>query len=343
MRRCLAALLLLLLPAFAQAGVYISFESERIDPSMKEPVRLILTFDGALYRSHVSVHGSGGFSKEWDLRPVVAGKEYSWTWPQAEGKATYEVKVEMVTDLAEKEYQDGFFEIAAAVPITASIPPDSVDIPSRSFDVVSNHPPSSVEVEVMGDDLSILGQSTFVPSDAVRGKAVRVTWEPTREGTVFRVLATVRDEFDYYARVEIVPWALEIPHDDVIFATNQHTIPEDEAPKVDKAWAKILEVAEKYKEFVQCSLYVAGYTDTVGNDGDNQALSERRAMSLARYFQSKGAKMPIHYQGFGEGVLAVETGDNVDESANRRALYIITAGQSPKKKDTPRAAWRRAQ
>ncbi len=195
----------------------------------------------------------------------------------------------------------------------------------------------------MGDDLSIVGQSTFVPSDAVRGKAVRVTWEPTREGTVFRVLATVRDEFDYYARVEIVPWVLEIPHDDVIFATNQHTIPEDEAPKVDKAWAKILEVAEKYKEFVQCSLYVAGYTDTVGNDGDNQALSERRAMSLARYFQSKGAKMPIHYQGFGEGVLAVETGDNVDESANRRALDIITEGQSPKKKDTPRAAWRRAQ
>ena len=42
-----------------------------------------------------------------------------------------------------------------------------------------------------------------------------------------------------------------------------------------------------------------------------------------------GYDAPIYYYGFGESLLAVKTGDGVDESANRRVLYIVTSDVPP--------------
>lgn len=326
----------------AEAGVYITFSRDHVQLAQKEPARFVVTFDEELYRASISVTGPN-LSKRFDLKPVEPGKEYAWEWPVPVGTSTYEVKVEMVDDQANKTYQDASLQITGVPALTASIPLESVDVAGRGFDVVSSHPPSSVEIEVMGDDLRILGTSTFMVSGAEQGRPVRVTWDPTAAGNIFRIGVTVRDEWEQWTSFEIVPWTLAIPHEDVNFPTNESTILPEEAPKVDRAYVQIVDIAAKYKEWVQCHLYVAGYTDTVGDGSSNQALSEKRALALARYFQQKGLKLAIHYQGFGESVLAVETGDSVDEVLNRRALYLITAGPPPRSKDTPRAGWKRLQ
>ena len=98
---------------------------------------------------------------------------------------------------------------------------------------------------------------------------------------------------------------------------------------------------KKYGQWVQCSLYISGYTDTVGDSASNQSLSQRRALALAQYFADQGATFPVYYQGYGERVLAVPTEDSVDLAANRRALYVITAGPPPRGKDTPGGSWKR--
>jgi outer membrane protein OmpA-like peptidoglycan-associated protein len=151
----------------------------------------------------------------------------------------------------------------------------------------------------------------------------------------------VRDDFGYWTDVDILPWQLTIPHEDVVFATNQSEIPPDEAPKLEAAWGEIESAVRKYGELVTVTLWVGGYTDTVGDASDNQALSERRAMSLARWFKTRGYKAVVWYQGFGESVLAVQTADAVDEQRNRRALYVLTAGSPPSGADTPRSAWKK--
>lgn len=329
-------------PGSADAGVYATFERDHVQLAQKEQARFVVQFDEALFRAAVAVAGPG-FTKRLDIKPVEPGKEYSWSWPVPVGTSSYTVNVEMVDDLANKTYQDLTLQVTGVPALTASIPLESVDVAARGFDVVSSHPPSAVEIEVMGDDLSILGTSTFAVTDASQGRPVRVTWEPTRSGNIFRIGVTVRDEWDQWTAFEIVPWTLVIPHEDVNFPTNESTILPEEAPKVDRAFVQITEIAAKYKEWVQCHLYVAGYTDTVGDGSSNQQLSERRALALAKYFQQKGLKLAIHYQGFGESVLAVETGDGVDEILNRRALYLITAGPPPRSKDTPRSGWKRLQ
>ena len=234
-----------------------------------------------------------------------------------------------------------YLYVASAPPIQASVPPESVDLTTRSFDLVSNHPPSHVELEVMNDNRQIIGKSTFQVEGAERGKPVRVTWEEQGEGNLFRIEAKAHDIYGYWAGVEIVPWTLQIPHEDVVFPTGGHEILPEELPKLERAWTEIRKAIKKYGEWVQCSLFVAGYTDTVGDRASNQGLSQRRALSLAKYFVDQGSGFPVHYRGYGESALAVPTEDNVGLEANRRALYVITAGSPPGGKDTPGGGWKR--
>ena len=74
------------------------------------------------------------------------------------------------------------------------------------------------------------------------------------------------------------------------------------------------------------TLYIAGHTDTVGNNGSNLKLSQDRARSIAAWFRKRGVRLPISFEGFGETSLAVRTADNVDEVRNRRVDYVLSDG-----------------
>ena len=216
-----------------------------------------------------------------------------------------------------------------------------MDLAARQFSLTTNHPPEKVKVEVIADDLSSLGETTFVVEGATRGSPVRVTWEQQGEGEVFRISVRAFDEYGYWAAVEIIPWALVVPHEDVTFPTGSHEILAEEAPKLEAAWKEIVKALDKYGEWIPTpTLYVGGYTDTVGDASSNQGLSERRALAIAQWFKKRSeGRVAIRYQGFGESALAKETPDGTDEIMNRRAVYIITPGGHPSGKDTPRAAW----
>jgi outer membrane protein OmpA-like peptidoglycan-associated protein len=69
---------------------------------------------------------------------------------------------------------------------------------------------------------------------------------------------------------------------------------------------------------------IGGHTDNVGNDVDNQKLSENRAKSVVDYLVSKGvAAENLSYKGYGE---SVPIGDNATENGrakNRRTEFKI--------------------
>ncbi len=333
--------LLLLLPANAGAGVFMGVEKELVDPAKNEKPVLIVTFDEALHRAMVTVTADG-LKKQFAIQPVVAGKDQRFTWsPPRPGEVMYDVSVEMVGRDGRTEMMEDIFFVSAASPITASIDPNSVDLETRSFKLKTNHAPGRVEMEVLSDTMETLGKGSVSTPDAKDGVATPVVWPQDKDGNVLRVTVTAYDEFGYYAAVEIIPWSLTIPHEDVVFPTGSHELLADEAPKVDLAWERIEGAVKKYGDLVQVTLYVAGYTDTVGDASSNQALSDRRAKSLATYLKGKGGTFDIWYQGFGESVLAKKTADAVDEQANRRALYILTAGPPPRTSETPRLSWKK--
>jgi outer membrane protein OmpA-like peptidoglycan-associated protein len=110
--------------------------------------------------------------------------------------------------------------------------------------------------------------------------------------------------------------------------------------KLTDVQKEIQTVVEKYSQFAVVNLYVAGYTDTVGDAGHNIQLSTDRAKSIGTWFKRNGFKGNIYYQGFGERVLAVPTADGVDEAANRRVLYVVAATPPKSQSSFPNAAWK---
>ena len=82
-------------------------------------------------------------------------------------------------------------------------------------------------------------------------------------------------------------------------------------------------------------LYIAGCTDTVG-DGAHKKLSNQRAKAIADWLRGQGMMRRFTIMAIGESLLAVKTGDGVDESANRRVLYIVTSDVLP---DIPNVNW----
>ena len=84
------------------------------------------------------------------------------------------------------------------------------------------------------------------------------------------------------------------------------------------------------KEFNQTLVEVAGHTDSTGSEAYNQALSDRRASSVAKYFTAKNISMdrliPV---GMGEARPVADNGTEAGRQANRRVeitVVPLTAG-----------------
>jgi outer membrane protein OmpA-like peptidoglycan-associated protein len=84
------------------------------------------------------------------------------------------------------------------------------------------------------------------------------------------------------------------------------------------------------QEFNKTVIVVTGHTDSVGSTEYNQALSERRATSVANYLLSKAVVAArIETVGFGESTPIADNGTDAGRSLNRRvelSLLPITEG-----------------
>ncbi|MEJ2297243.1 MAG: OmpA family protein [Woeseiaceae bacterium] len=83
-------------------------------------------------------------------------------------------------------------------------------------------------------------------------------------------------------------------------------------------------------EYEQTVVEVAGHTDSTGSEQYNQALSERRADSVARYLQSQGViQQRLITAGMGELHPVADNSTSAGRQANRRVeitLVPLTAG-----------------
>ena len=84
------------------------------------------------------------------------------------------------------------------------------------------------------------------------------------------------------------------------------------------------------KEFDQTVVEVAGHTDSTGSEAYNQALSDRRASSVAQYFAAKNISMQrLISVGMGESRPVADNGTAEGRQANRRVeitVVPLTAG-----------------
>ncbi|MEL6179734.1 MAG: OmpA family protein, partial [Myxococcota bacterium] len=155
-----------------------------------------------------------------------------------------------------------------------------------------------------------------------------------------RIDIKIHDQMGFWQTVELVPFTVDIPHDEVNFDSGKATFAASEEGKLEKTYVLLSQELEKHGSDLEISLYIAGYTDTVGPARANIGLSTSRARAIAAWFRKRGIRIPIYYQGFGESVLAVQTADNVDEKRNRRALYILGNQKPLRSAQLPRSDWK---
>jgi outer membrane protein OmpA-like peptidoglycan-associated protein len=197
---------------------------------------------------------------------------------------------------------------------------------------------SVIEIRGMQRDLMYSQENEL--GSARAGTRLEVTW-PEQTSPIALIEVTTFDENEASVTFKIWPFRVEIPHVDVVFETNKWEIRDSEKAKLDEAWVLIEQAFRDYGDWIEAGLFIAGFTDTVGQPGDNNSLSEKRAQAIAEYFMAKGQSFPIHVRGYGERCLAQETGDSVDCEANRRAAYVLAVDPPVMCSSEGGGSWRR--
>jgi outer membrane protein OmpA-like peptidoglycan-associated protein len=218
------------------------------------------------------------------------------------------------------------FTVNRQNPIELRATTADLDIENRRLRVHLNQPVAQLVLQVFGDKGTVIAQTV---QNGVSKKTATLEWQhpPT---PVTRLRITASGKSGLATNLDLFPWRFDVPHDDVIFPSGSSLIPPAEEFKLLAAKQEIDATLNRFAGGslgfdIPIQLFVAGYTDTVGNAIANRTLSEQRARSIATWFRLNGFTQPIHYQGFGESALAVPTPDETDAPANRRAEYIIAS------------------
>ncbi|MBI5508861.1 MAG: OmpA family protein [Deltaproteobacteria bacterium] len=203
---------------------------------------------------------------------------------------------------------------------------DQLDLKRGELTVTLSRPAGRCEHEVVIEDKpEVHGVTKF--NGEVAGTPLTIAWKKyADDDLVLKIRLTCYDAggtFFTDPPKELLPWRLEVPHEEVGFASGKWDIAKEEEPKLDRAYQEIATAVRRYGKLVQVQVYVLGYTDTVADAAYNLTLSLNRARAIAQYFRGRGVQVPIFYTGFGEENLAVTTADNTDEPRNRRARYIV--------------------
>lgn len=175
--------------------------------------------------------------------------------------------------------------------------------------------------------------------NARAGSVIQLDFESSER--VLDVDVTMKTKSGAHRSYRYTPWSFETESSGLNFETGSATIHDSDIQKLNTVYAEIQNAVERVGKHVDLKLYIGGYTDTVGSSSSNEALSKRRATSIAQFMKSKGVSVPIYIQGFGERVLAVKTKDNVANASNRRAVFIVRANTPPRSELFPSSRWER--
>jgi len=205
-----------------------------------------------------------------------------------------------------------------------------VDLVNRTIHFKSNRAIDSVELKVYDEEGDLVSEKLELYEGAAAGSALSINWPKLTAGVDnFRIDLKFTDTNEFWVGTSICRFEGYIDHEEVVFDSGKWDIRPEQAHKLKEVTPEMLAMIERAAncDKLGVALYVAGYTDTVGSVSDNRELSRKRARAIAEYFLDnglKGQQLAVYVRGFGEEVLAVETGDSVDEERNRRADYIIS-------------------
>lgn len=259
---------------------------------------------------------------------------------QAPGVVTWDAAIKIVWYDGSETAFNTTFKTTRIGKLAIEIGAQDVDMDAGTLQFRLTNPADRAELVILGENGRRLDVIVESFDGAAPGQALKMTWTKP-EGDILRMDLKAWDIAGFWVGMAITPFTIEIPHDDVVFASGSAAVRPTEAPKLEATMELIKEALAKHGTLLKLKLFVAGYTDTVSDKASNRRLSEQRARSIAAWFRAHGLSVPIYFQGFGEEVLAVPTPDNTPEEKNRRALYILSSQVPAPSEALPRSDWKK--
>lgn len=328
-RRLLAPVLLaLVLPAALARAQPVSFTLKNDVPGGQKPTLTVSAVDKV---SDIALDLTRDDGEKFQAKHPGLAPGQSAALPIGDGKpgrAKYTGRLQMNVTGAEPWSYDLAFETLVRAPLNVNYDFEHLDLANHVLRFQLSRPAGRADLTVWGEDGEELGHAEATYKKEPPGTWLPIAWAPLGTGRVMTMRLKAVSADGLAITVDLIPWAVTIEHEDVVFDTDSAVIKPAEATKLDASLAKIQDVAKRAERFIKVKLYVAGNTDTVGSKDHNRKLSLDRAKAIAEYFRKKGLAIQIVYEGFGEEALTVPTADNVDEQKNRRVDYVIGAALS---------------
>ncbi len=260
---------------------------------------------------------------------------------QPEGKFTYTGELVVVFPDRTKQKMPLQFDAELWGTLKMSLDTSKdVDVEGRKVRFRTSRPVVKAKVEVLMDSGAVAFNGEVPLEPRVASESYEVTW-PEAEGRVMRIAIQAFDESTYFTGVQLFPWQVDIPHEEVLFDSGKAQVRKDQEAKLEESYGLIAEAVRKFGRLAPLRLYVAGHTDTRGASQSNRALSLSRAKALGTWFRRRGLSIPIFVEGFGEQALMVSTEDETDEPKNRRAEYIIAVEDPVIARSELKASWKK--
>lgn len=329
-----AVLLVFSFPGDA-AAVQLEFEIENVGAGQGDPALTMRTLT-PLRDVRVVLVRSDGHERTEPVGDLSSRQTVTFELDPPPGASSYETKIHATNTKGQEVTVDYDFEVTVTGELDIDLLRDQIDFDTGQVPIRINQPVDRIDIEVDDSDgrPAVRDQQSF---DGQRGR-LNVDWEPA--GDVGSVRLTIHYGDGAWYEYVIEPYWVEIPQQIINFETGSATIDDGEASKLKTTRDRIrdaLDDAGEHRPNMQ--LYVAGYTDTVGDAAQNLRLSQRRARALARWFRDHGIDLPIYYQGFGQQALAVDTPDETEERRNRRAVYILGNAPPQTSEKLPGSDW----
>jgi outer membrane protein OmpA-like peptidoglycan-associated protein len=212
--------------------------------------------------------------------------------------------------------------------LQVSIDRSKVDLPGHKLEVTLSRAADKVRIKVVGNSGAVLAEVEKAFAGAAPGTVLAMSWTPASEEDVAKIEVWGYDTEGFYSGVAIVPWKVEVAHEEVTFETDSDVIRASEVPKLEAVLPKLVDTISKRADLGKITLFVLGHTDTMGTNEHNLVLSRKRARAIAAWFRDHGIKS-VSFEGLGKSGQLVKTADQVDEPRNRHVGYFLSLEPPP--------------
>lgn len=302
----------------------------------KEKPALILTVNQALADAKIDFVRSDGKKMVAHSGRLKVGAVHEFILDAPVGTHTFEGDLSVTFTDGSTSSMPLSLQVEVAAGFGIDVPEEKVDLEAGTAELTLTRAAGYCDHEVLVEDQPVRrGRTEFSGEPA--GTGLTVSWRTfANDGMTLKITIDCHDaDRVFETGIELYPWKLEIPHQEIEFDSGKWEIKPDELPKLTEAYTEIKKAIDRFGRWIKgVKLFVAGHTDTVGGNDYNRDLSLKRARAIAGHFRDRGVRIPIIYAGFGEDEPAVPTPDETAAQANRRADYVIRV-------TTPAGNWHR--